>query len=125
MDRWLVTPEDDPDSCTSEDSLTDIASDESAEDSDDFDEPNYDRQDFCRETIMATDIEKVAMKLTETLQQPQQSGHATSAHVGPIGWLRSSADEGNCKGTTKRTRSRHPLHAETRVEGVVNSVDED
>ena len=34
MDRWLWTPEDDPDSCSSEDSLTDVASDESAKESD-------------------------------------------------------------------------------------------
>ena len=36
MDQWLMTPEDDPDSCSNEDSLIDFASDVSAEESHDF-----------------------------------------------------------------------------------------
>ena len=46
-----MIPEDDPDFCSSEDSLIDFASDESAEGSDNFDEPKYDRQDFCQDMI--------------------------------------------------------------------------
>ena len=65
------------------------------------------------------------MIVTEELQQRQTTGHDTSAPVGSIGWLRSSADEGNCKGTTRRARLRHPLHAGTRVDGVTNSANED
>ena len=113
MDRWLTTPEDDPDSCSSRESLTDSASDENAEDSDEYDEPNYQREEFCRDTILPTYIEKVAMKVTETLQQPLISKLTTSAPIGSIGWLLSSADERKAKATTRRTRLRHPLHAET------------
>ena len=46
-----------------------------------FDEPKYCRGDFCQDMVMPTNIEKVAMKVTETLQQPQLSRHATSARV--------------------------------------------
>ena len=69
---------------------------------------------FYRDAIALTIIEKVAILATEQIQQPQTIEHDTYAPFGSIGWLRSSADEGSCKGTTRRTRLRHPLHAETR-----------
>ena len=53
MVQWLVTPESDPDWCSPEDSLTDFASDEIAEDSDGVNEPNEHRRDFSRDTICA------------------------------------------------------------------------
>ena len=48
MDWWLTNLEDDPDSGTSEDSLTYVASDESAEVSDDPDESNYRVKTFVK-----------------------------------------------------------------------------
>ena len=117
MDQWLRTPEDDPDSCSSESSLTDSASNWSADESDYGDgiyEPNEPRREFRRDTLAPTITEKVAMMVTEQAQQPQTTEHDTSAPFGSIGRLRSSADDGSCEGTTRRTRMRHPSHAETR-----------
>ena len=56
MDRWLGTPEDDPDSCSSESLLTDFAPDDSAEDSDGIDEPHELRRECCRDIYAPTNI---------------------------------------------------------------------
>ena len=58
-----------------------------------------------------TRIEEIAGSVIEIMQQPQPAEHTTITPLGSIGWLCSSADEGSCNGTTRRTRLRHPFHA--------------
>ena len=86
MDPWLVTPEDLPDSCRSEDSLIEFAPEGSAEGSDNLDEPNDHRRDFRRDTILPTSMEKVAMMVAEKLQRPRLSESSTTA-LHPLGPL--------------------------------------
>ena len=86
-------------------------------------EPNTSGR-FIREARHPSRLEETALRVMQHVQKSEDQhgdGNNSRPH-GSVGWLRPSTDDGCCRGTTRRRRTRHPPHAETQVQSYPGAI---